>query len=129
MVQLRGIRRRTAAVSTVVAATVVAAVVGIAPGTPSQALVPFYRAGSNTFPAGSAGIFVTFSVPMVNTNYAVSVQPRDTAGYSPTSVCTYFNVLHKTVNGFDVQHKRCDDGVPVPLDFVLGLDWVAMPFA
>jgi len=60
--------------------------------------------------------------------YAVSVQPRDTAGYSPISFCTYFNPLHKRVDGFEVQHKRCDDGVPVQLDVGVSLDWIAVRF-
>jgi hypothetical protein len=37
-----------------------------------------------------------------------------------------FNVLHKTANGFDVQHKRCDDGTPLALTLGVSLDWIAI---
>jgi len=87
-----------------------------------------YRAGTAAFNAGQDGINITFSSPLPSTMYAVSVQPRDTAGYSPISFCTYFNPLHKRVDGFEVQHKRCDDGVPVQLDVGVSLDWIAVRF-
>lgn len=90
-----------------------------------------YRAGTVAWPAvpPTAGIHITFSSPMppaVNNNYASVVSATNTAGYSPTAVCTYFNSLHKTLTGFDVQHKRCLDGVPVPLDTGVSLDYIAI---
>lgn len=86
-----------------------------------------YRAGTAAFPIGSAGINITFSTQMPSTKYAVVVQATNTAGYSslPT-VCTYFNPLHKTLVGFDVQHKRCDTGQPVPLDTGVSLDYIVI---
>lgn len=92
-----------------------------------QPLQP-YRAGTAAFAIGKDGINITFSSPMPSTNYAVFVQERDTGGYSPVSVCTYFNPLHKRVDGFEVQHKRCDDGVPVKLDIGVSLDWFVVAY-
>jgi hypothetical protein len=86
------------------------------------------RAGSENWLAGQAGITVVFSAPVANKKYAAVVQPANTAGYSPTTDCTYFNVLHKSVNGFDVQHKTCLDGTPVPLDVNLQLNWIVEPY-
>lgn len=63
---------------------------------------------------------------MPDTNYDVFVQPTNTAGYSPTSDCTYFNPLHKTVNGFDVQHKECATGTPRKLIAGVSLEWMAV---
>jgi hypothetical protein len=85
-----------------------------------------YRAGTAGWPIGQAGININFSSPMPNTNYAVVVQQTNTAGYSPTSVCTYFNPLHKRTDGFEVQHKRCDDGVPVSLDTSVTLNYIVV---
>jgi hypothetical protein len=62
-----------------------------------------------------------------NTAYSVVVQPTNTAGYSQTTVCTYFNVLNKAAGQFLVQHKRCDNGLPVPLKVPISLDWIACP--
>jgi hypothetical protein len=93
---------------------------------PAQSLqVVGFRAGTNAFPIGSAGITVVFSVPMPTAQYSVVVQPTNTAGYSGTTACTYFNVLHKTTANFQVQHKRCDNGVPVNLVTGVSLDWIA----
>jgi len=85
-----------------------------------------YRAGTAVFASGRDGINITFSSPMPNLNYSVVVQATNTAGYSPASVCTYFNPLHKRLDGFEVQHKRCDDGVPVKLDTNVSLDYIAI---
>ena len=86
------------------------------------------RAGTAAFAIGQDGINITFSSPMPNTRYAVVVQATNTAGYSPVSVCTYFNPLHKRDDGFEVQHKRCDDGVPVELDVDVALDWIVVAY-
>jgi hypothetical protein len=83
-----------------------------------------YRAGSISFPAGSAGIYVNFSPAMPTTNYSVSVQPTNTGGYSTTSQCTYLNVLKKTTTQFQVQHKTCDTGTPIQLDTNITLNWI-----
>jgi hypothetical protein len=85
-----------------------------------------YRAGTAVFASGKDGINITFTSPMPNLKYSVVVQATNTAGYSPTSVCTYFNPLHKRLDGFEVQHKRCDDGVPVKLDTNVSLDYIAI---
>ncbi len=92
----------------------------------AQAQTGTYRAGTAPFNAGQAGITITFLTPLPSANYSVSVQATNTAGYSPTTDCTYFNVLHKTANGFDVQHKRCNDGVPLALTVGTPLDWIAI---
>ncbi len=63
---------------------------------------------------------------MPSTKYAVVVQATNTAGYSTTSVCTYFNPLHKRADGFEVQHKRCDDGAPVKLDTSVSLNYIVV---
>lgn len=94
----------------------------------AQGQVVGYRAGVSPFRSGQAGIYVKFSKPMPTANYAVAVQPTNTAGYSPTKDCTYFNVLKKTVSEFQVQHKRCDDGVPVKLDVNVSLNWIAWSY-
>ena len=86
------------------------------------------KAGTAAFAVGQAGIYVNYAVPWrTGTKYSVAVQPTNTAGYSSTTVCTYFNVLKKTDTQFQVQHKRCDNGVPVPLDTAVSLDWIACP--
>lgn len=124
------LRRTTAtiAASTAVALLGFAGWSAVAP-TPSEAhLLHEHRAGAAPFPIGSAGIFVTFTTAMPNADYSVVVQQRDTAGYSTTPVCTYFNVLKKTATGFQVQHKQCEDGVPVALDVAVSLDWIAMAY-
>jgi hypothetical protein len=92
----------------------------------AQAQVGTYRAGTAPFNVGQAGIFITFATPLASANYSVSVQATNTGGYSPTTECTYFNVLHKTASGFDVQHKKCSDGTPLALDVGVGLDWIAI---
>lgn len=92
----------------------------------AQAQIIDYRAGTAPFNAGQAGIFITFVNPLPSAGYSVSVQATNTGGFSGTTVCTYFNVLHKTSTGFDVQHKRCSDGVPVPLTVGVSLDWIAI---
>ena len=61
---------------------------------------------------------------MPNNKYAVVVQPTDTAGYSTTTECTYFNVLKKTKTNFQVQHKTCSNGDPLPLDVGVNLSWI-----
>ena len=86
------------------------------------------KAGTAAFPIGSAGIFVNYPVPWPATvTYSLVVQATNTAGYSGTTACTYFNVLKKTPTQFQVQHKRCDNGVPVPLVVGVSLDWIACP--
>ena len=69
------------------------------------------------------GITVFFHPPMPNNLYSVTVQPTNAGGYSPTDFCTYFNVLKKTTVKFEIQHKRCSDGVPVSLDSNVTLNW------
>lgn len=88
--------------------------------------LPQYRAGTAVFASGRDGINITFSTPMPDLKYSVVVQATNTAGYSPIAVCTYFNPLHKRLDGFEVQHKRCDDGVPVKLDTNVSLDWIVI---
>lgn len=45
--------------------------------------------------------------PVSGPNTNVFVQQANTAGYSTTSDCTYFNVLKVTATDFQVQHKTC----------------------
>jgi hypothetical protein len=105
------------------------ALVAVATGNAAaQQPLQHYRAGTAAFAIGKDGINITFSSPMPSTQYAVVVQATNTAGYSPISVCTYFNPLHKRVDGFEVQHKRCDDGVPVKLDVGVSLDWIVVAY-
>jgi hypothetical protein len=86
------------------------------------------KAGLAVFAAGQAGIFVNFPAPWpANVTYRVTVQQTNTSGYSPTTACTYFNVLKKTSTQFQVQHKLCDTGVPVPLAVNVSMDWIACP--
>lgn len=81
------------------------------------------RAGSVSWTAGQAGITVPLS-PAVDQPYSVVVQQTNTAGYSPSSECTYFNVLKETPTKFEVQHKTCKDGTPLPLDDSVTLKWI-----
>ena len=81
------------------------------------------RAGSEAWQIGQAGIYVNLS-PAVSGPYSVVVQPSNTAGYSPTGECTYFNVLKETPTQFQVQHKTCKDGTPVALDTGVTLAWI-----
>jgi hypothetical protein len=75
-----------------------------------------------------AGITVFFNPPMPSTQYVVTVQEVNTAGYSPTSDCTYWNVLNRTTTSFQVQHKRCLDGVPESVDVSVNLNWMLAAF-
>ena len=104
----------------VLAAMMLAAAPAIAEAAPQT------KAGLVGWVAPAMGLTVHFATPMPDTNYAAVVQPTNTGGYSTTKDCTYFNVLHLTVNGFDVQHKRCDDGTPVATDTNVTLEWIAV---
>lgn len=81
--------------------------------------------GTVGFASGRDGIVVAFATPMPSANYAVNVQATNTAGYGGPAP-TYFNVLHKTPAGFDLQHKRCADGVPVVLATGVTIDYLAV---
>jgi hypothetical protein len=81
------------------------------------------RSGSVGFQAGQAGITVPLSPPATGA-YTVVVQATNTAGYSPTSECTYFNVLKETLTEFEVQHKTTKDGTPVNLHANVTLKWI-----
>lgn len=87
------------------------------------------RAGVAPFLAGQAGIYITLPTPMPNGNYSAVVNATNTSGYSPTTECTYFNVLKKTATNFQVQHKTCIDGVPIPLDKNVSLNWIVMSYS
>ena len=91
---------------------------------PGKAFGQPNRAGTAPFPINSAGIIVNVIPPMPDGCYAVSVQQTNTAGYSPIKNCTYFNVLKKTATQFQVQHKTCQTGTPVPLKVGVSLDWI-----
>jgi hypothetical protein len=82
------------------------------------------RAGLIAWPVGAAGVTVQISPPISNANYSAIVQPTNTAGYSGISDCTYFNVLKLTPTQFEVQHKKCKDGVPVPTVTTITLEWI-----
>ena len=81
------------------------------------------RAGFVGWPVGQAGLTINLS-PAVTGPYTVVVQPTNTAGYSPSSDCTYFNVLKETATKFEVQHKTCKDGTPLALDTGVTLKWI-----
>lgn len=83
------------------------------------------RAGVSSFAIGQAGIYVPLS-PAVDQAYSVVIQPANTAGYSTTGECTYFNVLKETPNEFQIQHKTCKDGTPIPVDTSVTINWVLM---
>lgn len=95
---------------------------------PPPGPTPKTKAGIAGFPAGQAGININFppGFKILNANYAVVVQPTNTAGYSPVSECTYFNPLHKRDDGFEVQHKTCLDGTPEALDVNVSLNWIVV---
>jgi hypothetical protein len=81
------------------------------------------RAGSVGWASGQAGIVVNLA-PAVTGPYTAVVQPTNTAGYSTSGECTYFNVLKETANKFEVQHKTCKDGTPLALDGNVTLKWI-----
>jgi hypothetical protein len=87
---------------------------------------PEYQAGTVSFGTGKKGIIVGLPRPMPDSDYAVFVQPTNTAGYSSSSECTYFNVLKKQPTQFQVQHKTCDKGTPMALDTNVSLDWIVV---
>ncbi len=84
------------------------------------------RSGSISFPKGRDGILVEFSEPMPSSNYAITVQQTNAGGYSPTSEATYFNVLRKTKNGFQIQHKTTESDTPKKLQSSVTLNWIAV---
>lgn len=87
------------------------------------------RAGVADFSVSQAGIFVTFSpsLPAACLNHVVVVvQQTNDGAYSPTSACTYLNVLKITSTNFQIQHKGCSDGVPYPVTSDLEVGWVAI---
>src|SRR5882724_321231 len=64
------------------------------------------KAGTAALATGQAGIYVNFPVPWPATvKYSVVVQALNTGGFSGTTASTYFNVLKKLPNQFQVQHK------------------------
>jgi|GEM_PF-6082541 len=79
-------------------------------------------AGVAPFKVGQKGILIKHQALGKN---MVIVQPTNTAGYSPMSNSTYFNVLKIRSDNFQVQHKRTDDGTPIALDFNVSLGWIA----
>ena len=113
----------TLALALVALATVAGLAFGqrVAPPRPLQ-----FRSGNAGFLVGQDGININFSTPMPSTRYAVVVQETNTAGYSTTPGCTYFNPLHKRTDGFEVQHKKCDDGSGVKLDVSVSLDYIVV---
>lgn len=80
------------------------------------------RAGVVKFPSGKKGIYVNH--PNFKLPHSVVVQPTNTAGYSTISACTYFNVLKHKTTQFQVQHKRCDNGLPIATDVNISLYWI-----
>ena len=86
----------------------------------------------------AAGITVTFVKPNgttpkplpapcdVSGSYVVVLTQSNDGGYSPTTNCTYLNVLNKNRNGFEIQHKECASGTPQDVTTNLQLGWVAI---
>lgn len=81
------------------------------------------RAGAVGWTSGQAGITINLT-PAVTGPYSAVVQQTNTAGYSPSGECTYFNVLKETATKFEVQHKTCKDGTPMALDENVTLKWI-----
>ena len=87
------------------------------------------RAGVADFLVGQAGIYVTFSPPLPAAclnHVVVVVQQTNDGAYSPTTDCTYLNVLKIKSRNFQVQHKGCSDGVPYPVTSDLEVRWLAI---
>lgn len=82
------------------------------------------RSGSVAWAIGQAGITIPLVPPVTSGPYSVVVQPTNTAGYSTTTECTYFNVLKESPADFQVQHKTCKDGTPIAVDTGVTLKWV-----
>jgi hypothetical protein len=82
------------------------------------------RSGAYPWPKGKDGVTIPITPPVSGPNSPISVQPAATAGYSPTSECTYFNVLKVTASDFQVQHKTCKDGTPIQTDDTITLFWI-----
>jgi hypothetical protein len=84
------------------------------------------RAGAVVWQGGLAGIPVKISPPMSDANYSAIVQPANTADFSTTTECVYFNVLHLTPTQFEVQLKNCHTGIPVPTKpgVNITLEWI-----
>jgi hypothetical protein len=83
----------------------------------------------NTKVAGNCGIFVKFNPPLPAAclkHVVVAVQQTNDGAYSPTTACTYLNVLKITSTNFQVQHKGCNDGVPYPVTSNLEIGWTAI---
>lgn len=83
------------------------------------------RAGVSSFAVGQAGIYVPLT-PAVDQAYSVVIQAANTAGYSSTGECTYFNVLKESPTEFQIQHKTCKDGTPIAVDTNVTINWVLM---
>jgi hypothetical protein len=87
------------------------------------------RVGAADFKIGQAGIYVKFIPPLPAAclnHVVVVVQQTNDGAYSPTSACTYLNVLKITSTNFQVQHKGCSDGVPYPVTSDLEVRWLAI---
>lgn len=90
----------------------------------APALAVDIRSGAFGWPLGADGVTVPISPPVNGPNASVVVNPGNTAGYSPSSECTYFNVLKVTPTQFEVQHKTCKDGTPIKTDTAITLIWI-----
>jgi hypothetical protein len=84
------------------------------------------RAGLEAWPKNSAGIPVKISPPMSDADYSAVVQPTNTSDFSSDPGGVYFNVLHLTPGGFEVQLKNCNTGQPVPTKNTITLEWIAV---
>ena len=87
---------------------------------------PEIRAGVDTMFTGQAGIFINFTNPMPSQKYAISVQQVNDGKYSPVTQCTYLNALKPTPQGFQIQHKTCQGGIPQPVTNNLQLRWIVI---
>jgi len=79
----------------------------------------------NAFVAGGLATWTACNPPGAGSCPYVVVmgQASNASAYSPTTDCTYLNVLHKRQTQFEVQHKRCSDGSVVSLTGNVQLNW------
>src|SRR6185369_14979028 len=84
---------RTALAGVAALAILLTAVLSTVGRTAPPLTSPIILSGIAGFPVGSAGIAIGFpnGAKIIGANYAVVVQQTNTAGYSTTSECTYFN--------------------------------------
>ncbi|MFN8634284.1 MAG: hypothetical protein U0893_10550 [Chloroflexota bacterium] len=89
-----------------------------------------YRADQAAIGAGQHATRVTFSSPLPDASYRVSLVPiqSDSSGWTVDDTCHYLTVVSKTSVGFVIDVRTCDGShgeQPVPT--TLYVDWIALP--